>query len=103
MHNNDPRHVQNTYPIRKVSFREAAELAYFGAKILHPTCVIPAETAGIPIRLKNTFTPGTSGTLISGGIVRTFGYRHGRKGQHYRYPHQIGENAQCVWFFTPRF
>ncbi|MCF8318336.1 MAG: aspartate kinase, partial [Haliscomenobacter sp.] len=46
MHNNDPRHVQNTYPIRKVSFREAAELAYFGAKILHPTCVIPAETAG---------------------------------------------------------
>jgi len=66
MHNNDPRHVQNTYPIRKVSFREAAELAYFGAKILHPTCVIPAETAGIPIRLKNTFTPDNSGTLISG-------------------------------------
>jgi aspartate kinase len=66
MHNNDPRHVQNTYPIRKVSFREAAELAYFGAKILHPTCVIPAENAGIPIRLKNTFTPDTSGTLISG-------------------------------------
>jgi aspartate kinase len=65
MHNNDPRYVQNTYPIRKVSFREAAELAYFGAKILHPTCVIPAENAGIPIRLKNTFTPNTSGTLIS--------------------------------------
>ena len=65
MHNNDPRHVQNTYPIRKVSFREAAELAYFGAKILHPTCVIPAENADIPIRLKNTFTPDRSGTLIS--------------------------------------
>ncbi len=65
MHNNDPRHIQNTHPIRKVSFREAAELAYFGAKILHPTCVIPAENAGIPIRLKNTFTPNASGTLIS--------------------------------------
>lgn len=65
MHNNDPRYVENTYPIRKVSFREAAELAYFGAKILHPTCVIPAENADIPIRLKNTFTPTASGTLIS--------------------------------------
>lgn len=65
MHNNDPRYVQNTSPIRKISFREAAELAYFGAKILHPTCVIPAENAGIPIRLKNTFTPAASGTLIS--------------------------------------
>jgi aspartate kinase len=65
MHNNDPRYIQNTHPIRKVSFREAAELAYFGAKILHPTCVIPAENAGIPIRLKNTFTPNASGTLIS--------------------------------------
>lgn len=65
MHNNDPRYLKNTHPIRKVSFREAAELAYFGAKILHPTCVIPAENAGIPIRLKNTFTPEASGTLIS--------------------------------------
>lgn len=65
MHNNDPRYVENTYPIRKVSFREAAELAYFGAKILHPTCVIPAENADIPILLKNTFTPTASGTLIS--------------------------------------
>jgi aspartate kinase len=65
IHNNDPRYLQNTYPIRKVSFREAAELAYFGAKILHPTCVIPAEHAGIPIRLKNTFDPAAFGTLIS--------------------------------------
>jgi aspartate kinase len=65
MHNNDPRYVNHTSPVRKISFREAAELAYFGAKILHPTCVIPAENADIPIRLKNTFTPEAPGTLIS--------------------------------------
>jgi aspartate kinase len=66
MHNNDPRVVANTRPVRKVSYREAAELAYFGAKILHPTCVIPAEQRQIPLRLKNTFAPQSPGTLISG-------------------------------------
>ncbi len=65
LHNNDPRVVTNTFPIRKVSYREAAELAYFGAKILHPTCVIPAEQNKTPIRLKNTFRPTAPGTLIS--------------------------------------
>lgn len=65
LHNNDPRIVDTTYPIRKVSYREAAELAYFGAKILHPTCIIPAEKANVPVRLKNTFDPTASGTLIS--------------------------------------
>ena len=65
LHNADPRLVEGTRPLRAVSYREAAELAYFGAKILHPTCVIPAEEAGIPIRLKNTFHPEASGTLIS--------------------------------------
>jgi aspartate kinase len=65
IHNNDPRVVQNTWPIRQVSYREAAELAYFGAKILHPTCVIPAEERRVPIRLKNTFKPEAPGTLIS--------------------------------------
>jgi aspartate kinase len=65
IHNNDPRVVQNTRPIRQVSYREAAELAYFGAKILHPTCVIPAEERQVPIRLKNTFKPAEFGTLIS--------------------------------------
>jgi aspartate kinase len=65
LHNNDPRVVHQTFPVRKVSYREAAELAYFGAKILHPTCVIPAEKENSPIRLKNTFEPTAPGTLIS--------------------------------------
>lgn len=65
IHNNDPRIVKHTRPVRQVSYREAAELAYFGAKILHPTCVIPAERANVPIRLKNTFAPEAPGTLIS--------------------------------------
>ena len=65
IHNNDPRVVSHTTPVRKVSYREAAELAYFGAKILHPTCVLPAEANDVPIRLKNTFTPDAPGTLIS--------------------------------------
>lgn len=65
IHNNDPRIVEKTFPLRRVSYREAAELAYFGAKILHPTCVIPAEEALVPIRLKNTFAPEAPGTLIS--------------------------------------
>lgn len=65
LHNNDPRIVPNTYPVRQVSYREAAELAYFGAKILHPACVLPAEQLRVPIRLKNTFEPHAEGTLIS--------------------------------------
>jgi aspartate kinase len=65
MHNNDPRVVENTYPIDYLSFDEAAELAYFGAKILHPASVLPAREAGIPVRLKNTFDPAAFGTLIS--------------------------------------
>lgn len=52
MHNNDPRFVENTKAVRQLNFEEAAELAYFGAKILHPTCVQPAKFAGIPVRLK---------------------------------------------------
>src|SRR5574343_428876 len=58
MHNNDPRFVSKTHPINELSFDEAAELAYFGAKILHPTCILPAKKANIPVRLKNTMDPG---------------------------------------------
>jgi aspartate kinase len=65
MHNNDPRIVENTRPIAHLSFDEAAELAYFGAKILHPSSVLPAQNANIPVRLKNTMQPEASGTLIS--------------------------------------
>ncbi|TGE08410.1 aspartate kinase [Hymenobacter fodinae] len=65
LHNNDPRVVQGTYPIRELSFDEAAELAYFGAKILHPSSVLPARQHGIPVRLLNTMQPEAPGTLIS--------------------------------------
>jgi len=64
-HNNDPRYVENTYPVRELSFDEAAELAYFGAKILHPSTVNPAREKNIPVRLKNTMEPDDPGTLIS--------------------------------------
>ncbi len=65
MHNNDPRFVENTKPVSQLSFDEAAELAYFGAKILHPTCVLPAKVNNIPVRLLNTMDPKAPGTLIS--------------------------------------
>lgn len=65
MHNNDPRFVEGTKPVRNLHFEEAAELAYFGAKILHPTCVLPAKLGNIPVRLLNTMDPSAPGTLIS--------------------------------------
>ncbi len=65
MHNNDPRYVENTHPLSHLSFDEAAELAYFGAKILHPSSILPAKLANIPVRLKNTMQPEAEGTLIS--------------------------------------
>jgi aspartate kinase len=64
-HNNDPRFVENTRKIDQLSFLEAAELAYFGAKILHPQTVLPARVQNIPVRLKNTMNPADSGTLIT--------------------------------------
>jgi aspartate kinase len=65
MHNNDPRVVKNTFPIAELSFDEAAELAYFGAKILHPSSVLPAKQKNIPVRLLNTMQPDAHGTTIS--------------------------------------
>ena len=70
MHKNDPRVVEHTEAVRQLNFEEAAELAYFGAKILHPTCVQPAKYAGIPVRLKNTMDPKADGTIIDNVIVR---------------------------------
>ena len=64
MHDNDPRVVEKTSAVRHLHFEEAAELAYFGAKILHPTCIQPAKFANIPVRLKNTMAPDAPGTLI---------------------------------------
>lgn len=65
MHNNDPRVVDATEPVRTLRFEEAQELAYFGAKILHPTCIVPAAKRGVPVRLLNTLAPEAPGTLIS--------------------------------------
>ena len=65
MHNNDPRFVDDTSPVHKLHFEEAAELAYFGAKILHPTCILPAKVNNIPVRLLNTLEPSAEGTLIN--------------------------------------
>lgn len=70
MHNNDPRVVENTAPVHHLSFEEAAELAYFGAKILHPTCVLPAKKASIPVKLLNTMEPTAEGTTISNRLER---------------------------------
>ena len=70
MHNNDPRVVEHTEPVRQLYFEEAAELAYFGAKILHPTCIQPAKFAGVPVRLLNTMDPTAPGTLINNDIQR---------------------------------
>ncbi len=64
MHNNDPRFVENTKPVRFLQFEEAAELAYFGERYLHPTCVLPAKLNNIPVRLLNTMRPEAPGTLI---------------------------------------
>ena len=70
MHNNDPRVVEKTEAVHQLNFEEASELAYFGAKILHPTCVQPAKYASIPVRLKNTMDPDAEGTIINNTLVR---------------------------------
>ncbi|MBX2843134.1 MAG: aspartate kinase [Flammeovirgaceae bacterium] len=70
MHNNDPRIVDNTFPVRELTFEEAAELAYFGAKILHPSSILPAQKANIPVKLLNTMEPEKEGTKISSEVKR---------------------------------
>ena len=70
MHNNDPRIVDNTSPVRYLHFEEAAELAYFGAKILHPTCILPAKVNNIPVKLLNTLQPDAPGTTISNDLEK---------------------------------
>ncbi len=73
MHNNDPRIVKKTFPISELTFDEASELAYFGAKILHPSTIVPAQKHGVPVRLKNTMDEKAEGTLISNkGTEGTF-------------------------------
>ncbi len=71
MHNNDPRVVDRTRPIAEMSFDEAAELAYFGAKILHPASIWPAQLHNVPVRLLNTMDPTAAGTLIKAEVEET--------------------------------
>ncbi len=71
MHNNDPRIVPNTKPVAELSFEEAAELAYFGAKILHPATIHPAKMYNIPVRLLNTLQPDAKGTIITNELSYT--------------------------------
>ena len=81
MHNNDPRVVDKTKPVAKLSFDEAAELAYFGAKILHPQSIRPAAQLGIPVKLLNTMDPTAKGTTISNdtgeGFVKAIAAKEG--------------------------
>jgi aspartate kinase len=70
VHNNDPRIVADTNPIKELTYKEAAELSYFGAAILHPKCVFPAQIKNIPLKLKNSFKPNAPGTLISSSSKR---------------------------------
>ena len=81
MHNNDPRVVDKTKPVAKLSFDEAAELAYFGAKILHPQSIRPASQLGIPVKLLNTMDPSATGTTISNetgeGFVKAIAAKDG--------------------------
>lgn len=65
MHNNDPREVSGTRPVKRLSFNEAEQLAFYGAKILHPFCIAPARLRNIPVRLLNSMEPSAEGTLIS--------------------------------------
>lgn len=69
MHNNDPRFVDKTFPVHNLHFDEAAELAYFGAKILHPTCILPAKKKNVPVFLLNTMEPEAKGTLINNELI----------------------------------
>ena len=65
MHNNDPREVSGTRPVKRLSFNEAEQLAFYGAKILHPFCIAPARLRNIPVQLLNSMEPSAEGTLIS--------------------------------------
>ncbi len=98
MHNNDPRIVNKTHPIKELSFDEAAELAYFGAKILHPTCILPAQKRNIPVRLKNTMQPEAEGTLIAKVQTEEGIKAVAAKGWYYCHQYQIGENVISLWF-----
>ena len=100
VHNSDPRYVKNTKAIRSLSFDEAAELAYFGAKILHPSSIQPAKKANIPVRMKNTMNPSDEGTLITKESPdQRFQSRGGKRRDH-GHKSQIQQHAARLRFCT---
>ena len=99
MHNNDPRIVEKTSPVRHLHFEEAAELAYFGAKILHPTCILPAKLNNIPVRLLNTMQPEAPGTMISNMTGKRENQSCRRKRQYHF--HQDQEWPYVVGYWIP--
>lgn len=99
MHNNDPRFVDHTYPIRTMSFCEAAELAYFGAKILHPSTIQPCQDHGIPVLLKNTMDPDAPGTTISDADESTQSFHAvARQRRHYGNTHLLRPHVDGLRF-----
>ncbi len=82
MHNNDPREVSGTRPVKRLSFNEA-ELAFYGAKILHPFCIAPARLRNIPVRLLNSMEPSAEGTLYFQPAGRQYHQGHSRQGPHH--------------------
>ena len=113
MHNNDPRVVDHTEAVHQLNFEEAAELAYFGAKILHPTCIQPAKFAGIPVRLLNTMDPDAEGDFHLHGDrdgLNADAFRTVYRDKHFRFfrklrkdgggPRQKTENCGEFFFGT---
>ena len=97
MHNNDPRIVKKTVPVEQLSFDEAAELAYFGAKILHPTCIWPTQQQNVPVKLLNTMQPLAAGTVIQKTASIQRGESHCGKRRYHRHQYQEQPHAAGLW------
>ncbi len=97
MHNNDPRIVKKTIPIEQLSFDEAAELAYFGAKILHPTCIWPTQQQNVPVKLLNTMQPQAAGTVIQKTCIVIRCKSHCGQRRYHRHQYQEQPHAAGLW------
>jgi len=100
MHNNDPRLVDKTIPVEQLSFDEAAELAYFGAKILHPACIWPAQMYNVPVKLLNTMQPNAKGTTISESAHTTGVKAVAAKDGIIAIKIKKQPHVACLWFFA---
>ena len=97
MHNNDPRIVKKTIPVEQLSFDEAAELAYFGAKILHPTCIWPTQQQNVPVKLLNTMQPSAAGYRDPENGVCFRCKSHCGKRRYHRHQYQEQPHAAGLW------